>query len=245
MSDPLFVDIYAGDLNGKPDIAKLVNAGPPWHGLILKATQGLYYPGSLKTRQWFLNNWPLARSLAKDRYGVNWFRGAYHYLSIAQDAKKQAEFYLQMIQMAGGWGKGDLWPIVDVEDSDNPKDASEQQVIDSVSTWAETIKKNTGRSCVLYGRSYIKDRNITSHMGCDYLWVARYASKLPAETYKDIGWTLDKLMAWQYCGDGESYLAGYPKMSPIGATDISAVTIAGGGTKALEYLKKNLYPAQK
>ena len=45
MISPLIVDIYAGDLGGKPDIGALVDAGAPWHGLILKATEGTGYNG--------------------------------------------------------------------------------------------------------------------------------------------------------------------------------------------------------
>jgi hypothetical protein len=91
MGSPLICDVYEHDVAGKPDIAGVVNAGPPWHGIILKATQGDYYTGG----EWFRKYWPLARSEAGDGFGHDWFRGCYHYI--------------------------DLWPIVDVESARNPE----------------------------------------------------------------------------------------------------------------------------
>lgn len=223
--DALIVDLYEYDLNGRPDIAGLVAAGLPWAGLVLKASEGRYYNGGT----WLETYWPLARSLAGSRYGASWFRGAYHYLRVDDDGAAQAAYYLARIQAVGGWGIGDLWPIVDIERTGQPANASKQQVIDAVSSWAEAIVAATGRAPMLYGGSYLRDLGIAEPMGCQALWVPSWSASLPASSYTSLGFALDNTWAWQYCGDGEAYLAGYPKTTPIGVADISAVIINGGG----------------
>ncbi|HEX4450154.1 MAG TPA: hypothetical protein VH143_04735 [Kofleriaceae bacterium] len=97
------------------------------------------------------------------------------------------------------------------------------------------IKDATGKQVVLYGGSMLRDLNITDHMGCQLLWVARYASTLPVDTYTSIGWTLDHVLGWQYCGDGAGSLSGYPMTSPTGKVDISTVLL--GGANALATLR--------
>jgi GH25 family lysozyme M1 (1,4-beta-N-acetylmuramidase) len=231
MSDPVFVDLYAGDLNGHPNIDALVKAGDPWHGVVLKATEGVYYPSGVTAKDWFLAHWLPARILAGDRYGVDWFRGAYHYLRIDEDPKRQADLYLSLIQQAGGWGPGDLWPIVDVESAGNPVHASAQQVIDVTSKWAAEIHAVTGKSPILYGGSYIRDRQIKDPMGCQMVWVADYSSTLPSHIYTDMGWPLQKLFAWQYQGtEGFSGPKNYPRLTPFSSLplDLSAMTMPGG-----------------
>jgi GH25 family lysozyme M1 (1,4-beta-N-acetylmuramidase) len=230
--DPLICDLYAGDLNGKPNIAKLVSAGPPWHGLMLKASEGTYYNGG----QWFKTAWSETRSLASFRYGSDWFRAAYHYTIFAIDGATQADYYLRTVQAAGGFS-ADLPPVIDAERAGQRSPPTKQQVIDCVSAFAARIKATTGKSPILYANSLLHDLGITDHMGCQYLWPARYAATLPASVYQGIGWQLSEVLAWQYCGDGESYLVGYPSWSPMGACDISATIGAGGGANALALLR--------
>jgi len=218
---PLIVDTYAGDLNGATDIAKLVAAGPPWCGWMGKATQGNYYYDAA----WFQPHWRDARDLAGDRYGVDWFRGAYHYLDLRIDAQQQAEFYLRAIEGAGGWSSGDLWPVVDVERAGQRGEVTAQQVIDRVTRWTEVVKSATGQQVILYGGEYLRELGITNHMGCAALWVARYTATLPVGAYASLGWNLDNLFAWQYVGDGVGQLAGYPIQSPIGKVDVSALVM--------------------
>jgi len=252
--NPLLCDIYAGDLGGKPDIAKLATAGAPWHGLWLKATEGLYYPQRSSSGPygdaWFLHNWPLARTAAGTRYGFDWFRGAYHYHRIDQDAVAQADAYLALIERGGGWAYGDLWPMIDVESAENPVKPGKQRIVDSVSAWVERVKAVLGREIVLYGGEYLAENGVTSRMGCSMLSVARYAQDLPPVVYNRIGWNLSgknaasplaqaTVLEWQYCGDGEAYLKNYPKISPMGAIDIGAVIV--NGDDGLAWLRRNLF----
>lgn len=223
--DSLIVDIYSGDLGGKPDIQALVDAGRPWCGLILKATQGLSFNGG----DWLATYWPQARSLARDRYGVDWFRGTYHYIDVDEDGEAQADYFLARIENVGGWAAGDLWPIVDVEAAGQPADATASQVVDVVSAFAQRISNVLGFAPMLYGGSYLRGLGIADHMNCQLLWIPRWTATLPASSYLDLGWSLANTWAWQYCGDGSASLAGYPSKSPMGTTDISAVIIHGGG----------------
>lgn len=223
MTDPLIVDVYAGD--GQKNWHALASAGPPWHGVILKATQGTYYNGG----SWFAPNWRTVREAGGQRYGYDWFRGAYHYLDTKLDGAAQADYFLDTIERAGGWGHGDLWPMMDVERAGQRVGTSAQQVIDVGNGFSGRIKQRIGRETMLYGGSWLADLGIKDHMGCARLAIARYTPTLPAVVYERIGWDLARLALWQWCGDGVGYLAGYPTEAPgCGRVDISALVLPGG-----------------
>lgn len=270
MIDPLVVDIYPHDFGGKPDIAKLVAAGYPWCGLILKATEGTYYPHNqpLSVREWFAAHWLPARILPLERYGakpgamkmgklqigeriVPFFRGAYHYFRADQDPIKQAELFLSEVQAAGGWGPGDLWPMIDVESAENPPDLSAAQLEDGVGLYASKVTQELGRSCMLYGNIYVWERGVKTHMNCGLLTTARYEETLPPAVYQRIGWDLPVPPAiptawgWQYTGGTPGKLKGYPTTCPIDPSepcDITAVIVGGGADPwaALDWTTANL-----
>lgn len=222
--DPLIVDAYSRDLGGVLDLEKLAAAGEPWDGIILKATEGENWGSGT----WFAKYWPKAKSVAGDRFGVTWRRGAYHYAHFREDPVKQRDFYLNTVEAAGGFDvHGDFKPIIDVERADNP-DCSANQIIDFVSKFADGMLRAIGVRPILYGGSLLFDKGIKDHMGCVKLWIARYTATLPHVVYERIGWDLKDVILWQYDGDGESYLVGYPATSPIGKLDISADIGAGG-----------------
>jgi GH25 family lysozyme M1 (1,4-beta-N-acetylmuramidase) len=227
------VDVYALDVNGKPNWPAVV-AAPNFVGGIIKATEGLGY-----NPPWFATNWPAIKSAGGDAYGQTWFRGAYHYLKFNADGAAQADYYLKAINDAGGFDVGDIIPIVDVELGNDGKpdkngkvhtrdsnwDASAQQIIDCTSAFAERAKSVTGQQVMLYGGSALRERGITDRMGCDWLWTARYDRVLPVSSYQSFGWDVPQLALWQYCGDGEGYLADAPtSIANFGSPDISVVT---------------------
>lgn len=223
VTDALIVDVYQGD--GQKNWSALASAGAPWHGAILKCTQGTYYRGT----EWFGPNWKSVGSAAGDRYGVDWFRGAYHYLDVRQEGSVQADAFLDAVERAGGWGRGDLWPMVDVERAGQRETTASQQVIDCVGAFVGRTHQRTGRETMLYGGSWLADLAITSRMGCRWLAIARYTPTLPAHVYERIGWDRACLTLWQYCGDGLAYLTGYPREAPgCGKVDISALVLPGG-----------------
>lgn len=202
-------------------------------GAVLKASEG----ASWRYPTWFNANWPAVRAAAGNRYGVTFWRAAYHYVHFMDNPLAQVDNFMRAVQDAGGWGPGDMRAIVDVERADNP-DCSAQQIVDCVSAIATHLQARTGRAPILYGGSLMYDKGITSRMGCEKLWIARYTASLPEVVVTRIGWTEEDLLMWQFCGDGESYLPGYPKTSPIGKCDISAVVMKDG----LEWLKRDCAP---
>lgn len=247
--DPLIADTYKGDGFGQDAINAIVSAGPPWHGLRLKATEGTYYPANAPTdKEWFLDNWMRVRVYAGVRYGKDWFRGAYHYFRVDEDGLAQADAFLSLVDEAGGWGAGDLFPMVDLESAENPPSASAQQIVDGVGAFTTKVKAVTGRRCTLYGNVYIATAGITAHMGCDTLSIARYTADLPPTIYQRIGWqlanpaTFPSVLDWQLMGDSQELVPGYPKSTPMGPNhgDYAALIIGGGGQSALDWLAANI-----
>lgn len=227
-----FVDVYSLDLNGSPAWDALVNT-PNFYGAILKVTQGI--KGWSNDKGWFKKNWPLLKTVAPDRYGGTWFRGAYLFLNLWQDGEAQADNYLDIIADAGGWDIGDINPIIDVElgqdgadgkHKRNPnQDASTQQIIDCTTACADRIRSVTGRNIILYGRGAMRERGIKSKMGCDAVWNPAYTSRIVMHGLE--AWTLDDVVLWQYCGGGTSALdtKRFPNTIPgFGSPDISVYT---------------------
>lgn len=206
--DPLLiVDCYWGDHGPLPKFDRVV-AEPGYVGAIIKATQGTKYSHV----DWFLKNWKRVRDAGGDRYGTTWFRANYHYGVIRADAAKQARYNLVTVKKAGGWAKGDFLPIIDVEKGKENVGCSKQQVIDWTTTYAATIREETGWGTILYAGSFLAELGITDHMGCEGLWTARYGPELGDKPAK-IGWGVDDLPWWQYAGDHPSKL---PKGLPWG-----------------------------
>lgn len=210
-------DVYHENANGTPNWKLMSQSQDPYFfGAILKVTQGSSnYVG---VNPWFLKNWPALRAAGGDRYGQTWFRGSYHYLEVAQSGKAQAEYFLQTVEQAGGWGPGDLPPAVDVETSSNPG-ATKEQVIQTTTEWAETVKAKLGCKVMLYGHTLMENLGITSHMGCDFLWAPQYNNQLTDN--QEIGWPNDLVAFWQYT-DGSNHYTSYPTSAPgIGPIDMS------------------------
>lgn len=225
MTAPLFVDAYSGENIAPAKWTQLALAGRPWCGAIIKASEG-----STHKPAWFVESWPKVKSGGGPRYGIDWFRGAYHYLRIMSSSPTtQAQAYLAQVEAGGGWSDGDLWPIVDVEKGGN-EGATKTQVIDVCSRFAETILRETGRAPMLYGGSWLRELGIRDRMGCQLLWVPRYTATLPATTYTSLGFDLSNTWGWQYTDGTTCKLANYPCTTPIGKLDISTVIIDGGAS---------------
>lgn len=242
----LFVDVYPLDLGGNPDWNVLVNT-PKFYGAILKATQGS--KGYYNDRGWFKKNWPLLKDIAPNRYGLTWFRGAYLFLNLWEDGTAQADNYLDVITDAGGWDTGDMFPFTDVElgnDGSNGRprnrnqDASTQQIIDCTTACANRLREATGRNVILYGRGAMRDRGITSKMGCDAVWNPSYTATMVKNGLE--AWTLDDIVLWQYCGDGVAGIdeEKLPRIIPgFGSPDIS-VYIEGANKPSFDKLRERL-----
>lgn len=231
MTDPLFVDVYAGD--GPKDWDIFCKAGPPWHGVIIKCSQGTYYrPAEYARERWRFF------AAANDRYGIDLFEGAYHYLDLSIDGSAQADYAMAAVEDSGGEKSGTLWMTVDIERGGQRKIPSRQGVIDCVSRFAERYHQLSGRPPTLYGGELLRALNVGDLMGCGRSWVALYGSELhgkgesTAQFLVRTGTDLAHLMLWQYdAGNDEKSPEpkGYPNEAPgCGKVDISALVMSGG-----------------
>lgn len=258
MLDPLLVDLYPPDLNGKPDLGRLVAAGYPWCGVVLKCSQGLYYPNPKSSQSfydgtWFKKFWPIAKTVAMVRYGKDWFRGCYHYADLKQDPIKQAVFALSIVDDAGGWSFGDLPMWLDMEQGGNPSQPGEVVIDQWMTAFSNEYERHQGRKPLCYGGSYLRD-NLVNEISDAYpsIVVAAYGSALPPYIYDKIGYAYGgtgkgSLFGWQYRGTDDpgkppqtAFPAGYPALSPLSskvAVDITAVVYGGGKDKALEGMR--------
>lgn len=171
-----------------------------YHGAILKATQGTKYLST--ALRWFAPNYQAAREAGGDRLGDDWFVGAYHYLMFGQDGVKQADYYLDTVDKAGGLNRpGAILPIVDIEfggEGAANRQIGRAQVIDCASDFAARCLFRTGRAPILYGGSALSSLRIKDHLGCSWLWPAAYSDRLKRSEATSIGWTLDEVIMWQY-----------------------------------------------
>lgn len=233
--DPLSVDTYIGDLGGQTAILmpQLIAAGPPWHSWWGKASEGIAY----RYDAWLQAC--VAAAKKTDRLGKDWWYGTYCYDHFASPFQQVGDNYLQACQVAGvDWTRsnGALNPVIDVESGDNAG-ATAAQVIDHVTNLVEYIGKRTGRQVGVYAGSLMFDLGLKTMFEADFFSIARYTATLPQEVETRIGVDPTKVFEWQYDGDGQGYLKGYPTISPIGPTDISAWIINGGGENALDYVR--------
>jgi GH25 family lysozyme M1 (1,4-beta-N-acetylmuramidase) len=200
----LIVDLYPFDLGPLPPWEMLL-ANPMIYGVILKATDGVSYGYTA----WFHQNFTRLAWLARERRGQSFFLGGYHYLQFALDGAQQATAYLGVMKMAG-WGERDIIPIVDVEEGGERaanRRASAQQIVDCTSAFAERIHAATGRRTMLYGRGIMREKHITSKMGCSQVWNPSYTQTMVTNGLITVDgkpgpWTLDDIALFQYGGDG-------------------------------------------
>lgn len=233
----LIVDVYWADLGPGPKWTALA-AAPGYVGAVLKATEGNAYQHD----EWFVRNWPRLRAAGGDRYGVDWFRGAYHYLrfghtaNVVESGRRQADYYLRTIERAGGWSHGDMVPVVDVElgrEGGQNHRASAAQVVETAGSFVSRVKEITGREVMLYGRGAMRDLGITDQMGCRWLWNPSYTRAMPRKTIERVGWSLEDVALWQYT-DGTVSKAitkggvTLPRIVPgFGAVDCSVFLLGG------------------
>jgi GH25 family lysozyme M1 (1,4-beta-N-acetylmuramidase) len=192
-----------------------------FNGAILKATDGTSLPAS---EEWFKANWATTKIAAGDRYGDDFFRGAYHYLEFFDDGAEQAKHYLQTVEDAGDWDTGDLLPIVDVERGGSKRRnfaADAARIEDCLGKFTTALRDEMGADTqiILYAGGVFRDLNVQLSELCNYLWAARYGSALGS--YEQYGWGDDRVALWQYTDGTYNYTA-YPSEAPgLGRTDLS------------------------
>jgi GH25 family lysozyme M1 (1,4-beta-N-acetylmuramidase) len=225
----LIADRYYEDA---PNDWQALAASDAFNGAFLKATDGVSLP---RCEQWFTQNWGPVRDAAGERYGRDFFRGAYHYLEFFDDGAAQAAHFLDVVEQAGGWQAGDFWPVVDVERGRTTSRnfaADGARVQACVTAFANTLRQEMGANTplVLYAGEVFRDLGVKLADVCSYLWAARYGRELGS--FEAYGWPDDKTVLWQYT-DGASNYTEYPNVAPgLGASDLSVYR--GGDLTALQ-----------
>ena len=252
----LIPDIYPLDLGPNPPfnvLPGLVASGKEVVGCVVKASQGVGWGKS--NEAWFQRAWQQLRDVAGDRYGIDFFRGCYHYLELAGDGAAQADYFCDLVDAAGGWDTGDLMPWVDLEEGkpgsqfpsvhvrfETITDAGlrrqlADQVTASATAFITRFKARTGLRIAVYGRGIFRDLHMTScKFGSDASVNPAYTAIMPR--MEQYGVPLDDIILWQLNGDGTVATPGFPSALPgWGATDYS-VYIDGPRKTTLKSLRE-------
>ena len=174
------------------DWAKVFSEG--YLFMFAKATQGI---GIVDSR--FSTHWANAK-----KAGV--LRGAYHYLTVAQDATKQADLFLSTL----GNDQGELPPVLDLEAKYN-ETATNKQILAVAKVWLDRVEQVTGQKPMIYSSYfYLRDHVSIPNVGGapvwakDYpLWIAQYLNHPATESDTPLqlkNWQDWKF--WQYSANG-------------------------------------------
>lgn len=146
--------------------------------VIIKATEGTTYK----------NSYYAADIAAARANGM--IAGAYHFLRFNRDGAAQADHFLASI--GGTVPRGDLPPMVDVEDIDNNPDVS------ILTTWIDRVEQVTGRKPMIYSGNWYWSGYLGNPLGFGDHPIAwsSYTSACP--TIPD---DFSSLTIWQYLGD--------------------------------------------
>jgi lysozyme len=145
-------------------------------------------------------------------------RGAYHFLSSSSDPVKQAERYVDYVNLQGGFRRDDLPPVMDLEwdvvngSRDLWKHKSPTQIVNAALAFLNRVEQLTGRTPMLYTvRSWWRERQIPESEIAKFsrylLWIADYSNAtLDNENPRGPGNVLPDL--WQFTD--RSRLSVYP-----------------------------------
>jgi GH25 family lysozyme M1 (1,4-beta-N-acetylmuramidase) len=131
-------------------------------------------------------------SAGGDRYGLTWFRGAYHFGVPNVSGATQADFALDTIDRAGGWHDGDMPLAWDIEGDAWNDDKKLRRKISM--EFAARVLQRTGRRPEFYGNG---DIGIGPDDGFGGLWTP-HPKRLG-------GWPVARWNLYQYAGDGKYY----------------------------------------
>jgi GH25 family lysozyme M1 (1,4-beta-N-acetylmuramidase) len=246
-------DTYPKDFKGDPPfnvLPGLTVDGKEVVGCVVKASEGIGWGAA--NEAWFKRAWAKVREVAGDRYGVDFFRGCYHFLLFSVDPVKQADYFCDLIDAAGGWGPGDLMPWVDAEEGGQGSwvpqkletitdPALRKRLADDVANhltaYIQRFKQRTGLRIAIYGRGIFRDLQMTDcKFGSDSAVNPAYTVTLPKmEKY---GVPLDDISLWQLSGDDGPANPGFPKSMPGWGTHDYSVYIDGARKTTLKTLRE-------
>jgi len=135
----------------------------------------------VKDGQLFLDNY---RSIK----AAGLIAGAYQFLRPNEDARAQAEYFIEQVDLAGGYKRGDLPPTVDIEVSSG---TTPRQVQDGVATWLKIVGDHFKVRPIVYSLAGISPY-LGSRFTSSPLWIANFyqtCPKMPAAWGSTIPWT--------------------------------------------------------
>ena len=142
---------------------------PPISFVYIKATEG-----SSHCDKRFEKNWKAAK-----KSGI--MRGAYHYFGTKSSGEKQAHLFMSKVKLE----KGDLPPMVDVEDEPQDPALYRQELKKFITILEEHYKVKP----IIYTYKKFHARHINNNHFNDYpLWIARYNVTEPGINKKWILW---------------------------------------------------------
>lgn len=101
--------------------------------------------------------------------------GAYHYFHPNKDVKTQVDSFVNAIAEVGGFRKGDLFPVLDVESHD---DVSPEQEVGAVLAWLNEIEKIFQVKPFIYiGYYYMQELGNPTAFKDYPLWLPYYSAK--------------------------------------------------------------------
>jgi lysozyme len=162
---------------GKIDWDK-VKAGPAQF-VFMKATEHTGFVSKA-----FAGNWAAAEGM---------LRGAYHFFRPSIDGAAQARHFLNTYKPA----KGDLLPVLDIEDYDGSQRA---KFLGAIEEWLSIVSKSIGNKTpfIYTSGSFWKKIGNPSGFAAHPLWVAHYTTATGPNLPK--GW--DNFAIWQYSQTG-------------------------------------------
>ncbi len=144
-----------------------------------KATQGETY-----TDPDFKRNW-------SDINQAGLHRGAYHFYMASDDAAKQANLFIKTVEAVD---KGDMPPVLDLEQGGMPKPVSSKAEFQKgVLQWLKIVEEKLEIKPIIYtntpfGNEYLNSPEFANY----YLWLAQYEVKEPQvpQTWEKEGWLI-------------------------------------------------------
>lgn len=148
------VSRYQSTINWK-DVKEMTDDGIKIGFAFIKATEGT----SIVDEQ-FRRNWAEAES-------QNIPRGAYHFFVPKRNAKKQAENFIQIVDLK----PGDLPPVLDVEKS---RGVSVSEMQKEVKAWLDEVEEHYGVKPILYTNIDFYEHYFQTGFEEYPLWIAHY-----------------------------------------------------------------------
>lgn len=169
------VSKYQNVVNWK-EVKNMEDQGIKIGFVFIKATEGT----SIVDNQ-FRRNWVKAEE-------QNITKGAYHFFIATRSAKKQADNFIQMVNLKSG----DMPPVLDVEKSNGVSVATMQK---NVKIWLDEVEKHYAIKPVIYTNIDFYERYFQTGFEEYPLWIAHYLQ--PNKPRIEHSWTF-----WQHSEKG-------------------------------------------